>query len=502
MKKNAFKLQSGMMSMDDLTELNDRLRGLQNFRLHEDGEYIFVAPTQIISAPKGSVALDKYGKISSYSGLPELIIAEDFVGIKPWLDKEYPNYKQPSPNYMEIFDYDLNKHLIDNILEFRNKIRDEEYFNSLDKDIQEEIKRGNLFAEESDGTFSLVPESILVSEDRIKGLIPEFISKYKIEVVFFSKPVIGIKLSEQESFYQQVSMVKTVETEEEAELYGVPKGLSFETPLKQAASLYLWAFSQIYEKPIYEKYSDMAPRDVRATSEFVALDDKRLVQQTRYRALTLVNRIPTNKRGDIEVESGERIPAYFGRMSVSSNTFKNVFDVNRESRANYEPSFRLIKAEIPKAEGNQRHHIGQQYQNMKFTEPGIVGSDGIKSDSNPFIHREDEEYSKRIKEVSLNFRFKEAFITQNSNSLGKDVTLAELNEMIRQILVPMYELTKESTELSNIKDSIKSFMIDKLDMTEEELEGKTKELEEGLEDAQFSGLGAQNTPKQPPRPGN
>ena len=419
MSKNYFQQQTGLLSLDDLAELNDSLRGLQNLKLAEDGEFVFVAPTQILSAPKGSVALDKFGKISEYKGLPELVMAQDFVGIPIWLEKNYANYEQPKPIYMNVFEYDLSKHMIDNIMALRNKIRDAEYFNSLDEDVKEELYNGKLFSTESDGSKVLVPESVLVNEDRTKGTIIEHMELYKTDVVFFTKPVIGVKLSEQDKYYQQISLQKTVETDEEEKLYGIPKGYTFNTQLGQAASLYLWAFSQLYEKKIYEKYPEMQPKDVRKTSEFTALDEKRLIQQTKYKVLTVLNRIPINKRGDIEVDSGSTIPAFFGRMSLSSSMFKKIFEVNRESKANYEPSFRMVKAEIPKAEGTSKHHIGQQYQNMKFTEPGIVGSDGIKSDSNPFIHKVDGEYSKRIKEASLNFRFKEAFIAQNSNSLGK-----------------------------------------------------------------------------------
>lgn len=499
--RGTFEMKSSMLSMDELTEMSDSLRGLQNLKLHDHGEYVFVAPTQILSAPKGSVALDEYGKVSSYPGLPELIMAEDFVGIPPYLEETYVNYESPKPIYSEVFEYDLNKHLIDNILEFRNKIKDKNYFDSLEEEVQEKLLKGKLFTKESDGELVIVPETHLINEDRTGGAIIDHIFKYKVDVVFYSRPIINVKVSEQDKYPQRLSMVKTIETDEEALLYKVPKGMSFETPLAQASKLYLWAFSQVYEKPIYEKYPDMQRKDVRNTSEFRALDEKRLIQPIQYRVLTLVNRIPTNKRGDIEVEAGEKIPAYLGRMSLSSNTFNKVFGVSRESLANYEPSFRVVKAEIPKAEGNQMYHIGQQYMNMKFNEPGIVGSHGIEANSNPFIHKEDKEYAKRVKEISLNFRFKETFVAQNSNTLGKDVTLAELNEIIRQVLVPMYNITKQQEETLNISDSIKSFLINDIKMSKDELEGKKTELEEGLKDAQFSGaIAEENATPQPPLP--
>lgn len=472
-------MNRSMMSMDTLTELSDSLKGLTNLKLNEDGRYIFVTPTQILNAPKGSVALDEFGGISNYAGLPELIMAEDFTGIKPTLEKDYTNHKN-SREVSGVFEYDLNMHLIDNILAFREKIKTDGYLESLDESVKNKIMNGQLY-EDDGGERVLSTSNTIVGEDRVNGRLIDFIKKYKTDVVFYADPVISVKVQATDQYPRTLKTEKTIETEEESKLYGVPVGSRVRTPLDEASKLYLWAFSKLYEQPLYDKYPEMERKAIREMAEFSAIQEKKLVQPEKYKVMHLLNRIPTNNRGDIEADSIGDIPSFLGRMSVSSNMFKKIYEVDKDSKANYEPSFRVIRAMIPKAKAQNGPAIGRQYMEMEFIEPGIVGSDVLENNSNPFLHKVDKEYSKRIKEASLNFRFKESFVTRDSNALGENVTLAELNEMIRQILTPMYKELENNEELEAIKDRVQSFMTDKLGVDIEE-------KEEEIKDAQFSGL--------------
>ena len=135
------KVHSRGLGMNDLLTMSKQLQGLSQFRIHDEGMFVYVVPKQIIR----EVGED-------YIGLPELIMAEEFTNIPVTLEKEYENYNLPEKKFQGVFEYDLNKHLIDNILDFRDKVRNDDWFNAQSEEIQQLLQDSQMFVEEDGST--------------------------------------------------------------------------------------------------------------------------------------------------------------------------------------------------------------------------------------------------------------------------------------------------------------------------------------------------------------
>lgn len=466
------KVHSKGLGMNDLMTMSKQLEGLSGFKLHDAGMYVYVVPKQIITEAGGE-----------YLGLPELVMAEGFTNIPPTLQKEYENYKHPDKEFHGVFEYDLNKHLIDNILDFRDRVRNEEWFNAQSKEIQELIRTSKLYIEE-DGEKMIVQKASLVNESKTEGSIIDHIMSYNVDPVFFADPQIQYKLTEDGRF-NTTSVLKRIESEEDSELYGAPIGSSVETPWQDFQNQYSRAFYKLYIDPIKEKHPQLDWKELSKLPEYEEAKDKELIKKPQFRIVSIMARIPVDERDEIQLKPGDRIPTRLSRLTVKENQWLKYFQKDKTSDIHYDPSFMILKVKIPKRGEGLRAFL-EQYKGMEFNKPEVVTRHNVEDPRVPTTHPGDKEFSKRMKEEILNFPFKETYVAGNKSSFGASMKPSAINEIIRNIALPMYsQLGEIGSEGEGTRKGLKYFLTKSTDVTEEELDALEEDLEET--GGQFSG---------------
>lgn len=460
------------MTMGELINMSKELYGLKSVRLTDEGNFVCAIPKQIIRDGE-----------SGYTGLPELVMAKEFANIPVTLEKDYTNYRMEDVpvKFRGVFNYDLNKHLIENLLDFRSLINNEEWFFSQDIEVQEAIKASKYYMVE-DGKSVMKQKALLVNDSMTNGDIVDHIKSYTTDLVFYADPQIGYRL-EPKARYQSTGVFYRVDSEEEAKALGVEKGAYIKTPWLKFVNQYNSAFNKIYLNPIREKYPNISNSDFKDLPEVAEANENRLVNNPNYLVVTLMNRIIANVRDEIELESGGTIPTYLNKMQLKAGHFEKYFKHERDSDVHFEPSYAIMKLSIPKREGNEGLDYRKQYEGIKTFKPEVTIKTSKSDNRVPNLHPEDKTYSKRFKEEMLNFPFKQTYVTSNSSGFGQQLKLSAINEIIRNISIPMYHKLEEGDYL---KDNLKEFLVNDLKMELEELQVSIDSLNET--GGQFSGI--------------
>lgn len=471
---NVVDYNSENMSMNQLMEMSQALDGLANIKIHEEGRYVMVFPTQILKGGKRRDITSTKG----YQGLPELVIAEDFANMKPTLDGNYVNYEMPEPKFQGIFDYDLNKHLYENLHDFRKKLQDQEWFNAQTDEVKEKLHNSEFFTLENE-VYTLKPAVMLLNDDWTIGEYVNFVGKYQKEIVFYANPVTSYKLDADE-YPKNVAIYYKVKTQEEADMLGVEVGDQIESPLRPFSKQYNSMFHTLYVEPLREKHPNVDSKDFYQLPEVKRVMDQKLMGNVQFQTSVLVNRIKASETKNIEVKEGESIPTRMGRLDLSANNLSKWFNKPQADPSFSPISFATFDAEVPKRDGNKGHDYAKQYSAMNFTSPGITErhlvENKLRDDQNPFTHKVDQDFRRRMKVECLNFPFQEAHVTEGSFKFGEELPLSAIMEIIRTIGLPMLEeLDPNNDEHKSTINSAKNFFRTKIGMEEEEIDKHIKE---------------------------
>lgn len=462
------EMKSGNMTMSELITMSKELQGLRSVNLTDEGNFVAVMPKQIIR-----------DGANGYLGLPELVMAEEFANIPVTLEKDYVNYKLADiqESLRGVFNYDLNKHLIENLLNFRTLIGSDEWMNAQTEEVKERLYKSKFFGEE-DGKRVLKQKALLAKPDLKEGDIISHIKGYTTEIVFYADPQVGYKL-EPAGRMNSSSVFYRVDSTEEAASLGVEKGSYIPTPWLKFVNHYNAAFNKIYLNPIRERYPNISNSDFKELPEVEEANKNRLVNNPVYKVITLVNRIKTNLREEIEIEAGGQIPTFLNTMQMKSYHFEKYFKFDSETDVHFEPSMAILKLNVPKREGDKPLDYRKQYDGLKSTKPEVTLKNSKEDARVPNLHPNDTTYSKRMKEEMLNFPFKQAYVTSNSKGFGAPMKLAMIYEIMRNIGLPMYQKLEDGDFL---KDNMGEFLTKTLQVSEEDLKAKMNET-----DGQFSG---------------
>ena len=481
-----FNVKSSNMTMGELVSMSKELQGLRSIRLTDEGNYAVAVPKQIIRED-----------LVGYSGLPELIMAEEFANIPVTLGRDYVNYKlEDVPvEFRGIFNYDLNKHLIENLMEFRANLNSEKWLSVQSPEVQERLRESKFYTVD-DGKRVLKQKQLLCSEDYTKGDIIDHINSYSTELVFYADPQAGYRF-EPDTRFNTVPVFYRVDSQEEADALGVEKGAYIQTPLLKFINYYNSAFNKLYMNPIREKYPNISNSDFRDLPEVEEANKHRLVSNPNYVVITLMNRVETNAREEIEVEPGSQIPTYLNKMQLKSHHFEKYFKFPKDSDAHFEPSYALMKVSIPKRDGDKSLDFKKQYEGIKFNKPEVTMKNTRNDKRVPNLHPADPTFTIRFKEAMLDFPFKQAYVTSGSQGFSAPLKLSAIYEIIRNISLPIYVQLEDD---DYIKENLKNFLMRDLSMTEEQLNQRIVELNQT--GGQFSGAptGQQaqgNPPTQP-----